>query len=392
MTMHKYFRFMLVLLLAVIAGCSGMGTIGLSQDNPESINRLLEEHEYARARQLTSKHAFLDTPELQTRISNEEASFEENTYSEARTLESENDLLGAVQLLSSALQKLPHSASLRELRNTIEQERVKQLQTNEREQLIVRAKYALNQQQLYRKQANLESPSLGQRWENQRNQKETITLSTQLLQHGQQAMDEDKADLAKTCLQLSQALNETPEVVALLSIIHTDEESRKQVNKQENRLAQKKVNIRKEKNRKKEQQDQKKKTEVLLAETQQALAKDDLQVARAAFVQIPPSAVSDSMVQATQDDLDHAVDVYVGKLITQGDTQYRADNVLLAVRTWTKALSLDPDNRELRERVERANKVLARLEELKRQQHGQKTLLTLPIKPTRVRATSTPSR
>ena len=390
--MHKYYRFMLVILLPVIGGCSGMDTIGLSQDNPESINRLLEEHEYARARQLTSKHASLDTPELQTRISKQEASFEENTYSEARTLESGNDLLGAVQLLSSALQKVPHSASLRDLRNTIEQERVKQLQTNEREQLIARAKYALNQQQLYREQANLESPSLGQRWENQRNQKEAITLSTQLLEHGQQAMDEDKADLAKTCLQLSQALNETPEVDALLSIIHTDEESRKQANKQENQRAQKKVNIRKEKSRKKEQQNQKKKTEVLLAKTRQALAKDDLQVARAAFVQIPPSAASDGMVQATQDDLDHAVGVYVGKLITQGDTQYRADNVLLAVRTWTKALSLDPDNRELRERVERANKVLARLEELKRQQHKQNPVLRLPIKPTRVRATSTPSR
>lgn len=386
--MHKCFRFMLVLLLPVIAGCSGMGTIGLPQDNPESINRLLEEHEYARARQLTSKYAALDTPELQTRISKEEASFEESTYSEARTLESGNDLLGAVQLLSSTLQKIPHSTSLRELRNTIEQERVKQLQTNERDQLIARAEYALNQQQLYRKQANLESPSLGQRWEHQRHQKEAITLSTQLLEHGQQALDEDKPDLAKTCLQLSQALNETPEVDALLSIIDTDEESRKQATKQENRLAQKKVTTRKEKNREKEQQDQKKKTEVLLAETQQALAKDDLQVARAAFVQIPPSAASDSMVQATQNDLDHAVDVHVGKLITQGDTQYRADNVLLAVRTWTRALSLDPDNRELRERVERANKVLARLEELKRQQLRQSPALNLPVKPTRVKATS----
>ena len=388
MIMHKCIRLMLVLLLPVIAGCSGMGTIGLSQDNPESINRLLEEHEYARARQLTSKHASLDTPELQTRISKQEASFEENTYSEARALESGNDLLGAVQLLSSALQKIPHSVSLRELRNTIEQERVTLLQTNERDQLIARAEYALNQQQLYRKQANLESPSLGQRWENQRHQKEAMTLSTQLLEHGQQALDEDKPDLAKTCLQLSRALNETPEVDALLSIIDTDEESRKLATKQENRLAQKKVTIRKEKNREKEQQDQKKKTEVLLAETQQALAKDDLQVARAAFVQIPPSAVSDSMVQATQNDLDHAVDVHVGKLITEGDTQYRADNVLLAVRTWTKALSLDPDNRELRERVERANKVLARLEELKRQQHRQSPALNLPVKPTRVRATS----
>ena len=70
-----------------------------------------------------------------------------------------------------------------------------------------------------------------------------------------------------------------------------------------------------------------------------------------------------------------------------GDTQYRADDVLQAVRTWTQALSLAPDNQHLRERVERANKVLARLEELKRQQHRQPPALTLPVQPTRVGAT-----
>ena len=51
-----------------------------------------------------------------------------------------------------------------------------------------------------------------------------------------------------------------------------------------------------------------------------------------------------------------------------GDAQYRADRVLEALRTWTEGLSLDPENPELRERVERANRVLARLEELKSRQ------------------------
>ena len=48
-----------------------------------------------------------------------------------------------------------------------------QLQTNEHEQLIARAKYILDQQQLYQEQANLESPSLTQRWEHTRNQEES---------------------------------------------------------------------------------------------------------------------------------------------------------------------------------------------------------------------------
>jgi len=389
---HKLLRLILALLLPVMAGCSGMDTVRLGQDRPEDINNLLEQHEYARARQLTSKYPSLDTLEIQTKITNKETSYEENTYSQARELQSANDLLGAVQLLSGALQKVPHSTSLRELRNAIEPERIKQLQTNEREQLIARANYLLGQQQLYHDQANLEAPSLGQRWENTRNQKEAIKLSGQLTEHGQQALETDNAELAKTCLQLSQALHKTPEVDALLANIHSEDEAHKQAIKHKTRLAQKKATRKKAQNRKKKQQDQKNKTEVLLAETQQALEKDDLQVARAAFVQIPSSEITGSEVLAIQDDLDQAVDLRVSKLMATGDAQYRADDVLQAVRTWTQALSLAPDNQYLRERVERANKVLARLEQLKRQQHRRPPAFTLPIKPTRVGATRTPSR
>lgn len=382
---HKLVRLMFALLLPVMAACTSMDTIRLGQDKPEDIDRLLEQHEYARARQLTGKHASLDSPEVQIRITRKELAYEQRITAEAQRLESENDLLGAVQLLSAALQKVPHSKSLRELRNTLEPERSRQLRANEREQLIARAKYVLNQQQLYREQANLESPSLAQRWENTHNRKEAKLLSEQLLKHGQQALDRDDMDMTKTCLQLSQALHQTLEVDALLSDIHATEEAQKQVTIEVTKLARKKASVRKENSRKKEQQDEKQKTRVLLAETRQALAKDDLQVARATFVQIPSSAITDREVLAMQGNLDRAVDVRVRKLMATGDTLYRRDNVLLAVRTWTKALSLDPDNTELRERVERANKVLARLEELKRQQHRQAPALTLPVQPIRVR-------
>jgi len=387
---RNVFIFLLVLLLPVITGCSGMDTIRLGQDKPEDLDVLLQQHEYARARQLTSRYASLDTPAVQTRISNDESAYEQQVHAEAIAMESGNDLLGAVQLLSSALQKVPHSKSLRELRNSIEPERVKQLQTNEQEQLIARGRYLLDQQKLYREQANLESPTLGQRWEHKRNLKEARSLAETLLTEGQQALDKNQTALAKTCLQLSQQLNKTPDADALLAYIQTTEDAHKQVALQETKRAKKKASIKKAKNRKQEKLDDRKKTAILLVEAQQALDKNDLQAARAAVMQIPASALTDSEVLAIRNDLDRAVDVRVKKLMATGDAQYRADNVLQAVRTWTEALSLAPDNRYLRDRVERANKVLARLEELKREQHKpQSRTLSVTVQPTRVRAIRT---
>ena len=359
--MSRLIQLLTILLLAIVTGCSQMETLRIGQDRPEDLEPLIKQHEFARARQLTGKHPSLDTVEVQSWITRQESEYEAAVFTDARSLEKDNDLLGAVQLLSAALQKIPHSTLLRELRNTIEHDRVDQLKINEREQLVSNATYMIEQQQLYQDKINLESPSLGQRWENKRNAKEARELSAKLLEHGQYAMQTDQLDIAENCLNLSAALNHSPEADALLSEIRTTRDSRKQV-------AQKQASIKKKKKQQKVKRKQTNKTRVLMEETQQALSNDDLLVARAAFVQIPSSAQQRKEVIAIQDHLDQAVGTRVGELITAGDAQYRADNVLEAIRTWTKGLSLDPENPELRERVERANRVLARLEELKRQQ------------------------
>ncbi len=359
--MSSLTRLVVAVLLPVLAGCTQMETIRIGQDRPEDLEPLIKQHDYARARQLTSKYPSLDTVEVQARITSEESAYEASVFSAARTMEKDNDLLGAVQLLSDALQKLPHSTLLRELRNKIEQQRVEQLKTNEREQLVSRATFMLEQQKLYQDKINLESPSLGQRWENKRNEKEAGELSVKLLEHGEYAMHSDNLDVAENCLQLSAALKQSVQADELLAEISSIKASREQV-------ATKEATIKKVKKQQKVKRREKNETRILVEETQQALAKDDLQVARDAFVQIPPSARKHQEVIAIQEDLDKAVNAHVGELIIAGDAQYRSDNVLGAVRLWTEGLALDPENPELRERVERANRVLARLEELKRQQ------------------------
>lgn len=358
-------RYSLILLgavlLSLLAGCSGLNTMHLVQDRPEDLELLLEENEFARARQLTGRYPTIDTPEAQQRIARLESDYVNTTYAEARMLELDQDLLGAVQLLSGALQRVPHNTLLRELRNSLEQERVRQLRINERKQLVTRAEYMVDQQQLFEQQINLQHPSMIQRWENTRNEKAAVDLSRQLIEHGEYALQQGDLENAQTCLDLSRALHATPEAESLLAEVAAARQS-------QNKLARQQESVRQVRKKQRVQQKQQQKTEVLLAETQQALNNNELQVARSAFIKIPPSASENSEVQALQHDLDQAVAAEVARLMAEGDTEYRADKVNEAIRIWTGAYNLDPENTPLKERLDRAYKVLGRLEELKSRQ------------------------
>ncbi|NIV29207.1 MAG: hypothetical protein GWN58_06760, partial [Anaerolineae bacterium] len=69
-----------------------------------------------------------------------------------------------------------------------------------------------------------------------------------------------------------------------------------------------------------------------------------LQDARAALAEMPPSASKDSKVVEVQDNVDQVVSSRVDTLLAEGDSLYRAEKILPALKVWTEALSLDPDN------------------------------------------------
>jgi len=360
MPKQSFFPFMACVLFMLTA-CSQMGNLHIGQDTPDDLSLLLKNNEYSRARLLTGKYPSIDTPQIQEEITNLENSYVAATISEADVLAERNDLHSTVQLLSGALQKVPHSTQLRNLRNTLEKERTRQLRNNDRKQLITRAHYLIDQQQFYHQQVNLESPSMGQRWNHSRNEKEALATAKQLYEHGYYAISQEDVDTALECLQLSQELHESSETQKLLAGLESMKKSQLSFAKQE-------AGKKQAKKKQKQAKEQRQETAALLAETRQALDEDDVQVARATFRKIPSSTSKNSKVIAVQDELDSAVDRHVTRLIASGDALYRADNVNGAIKIWTEALQLDPENPELKERLDRARKVITRLEELKSQQ------------------------
>jgi len=351
----------LALILPLFTGCKEIGSLQFAQDRPEDIQQLLEHDEYSRARQLTKDYPAIDTPELQALISTQEVAYADNIYAWARSLESENDLAGAVQLLSNALQKVPNNNILRGYRNRLKKEHLEGIRANEKDQLIARAEYILNQKMHHQQKNNQQQPNLVQRWERTRSDWEFKSVAKQLLSHGKYAFKQNDLEGALECVQLSKKLYNAPEARDLLDKL-TD------INDSQQDSVQKQTSLYKLKKQNEHEQRQAKKTRKLLDAAQDALSANDLVVARANFIQIPSPSSQSREVAALQKDLELAVSTRVAQLTLKGDAEYRADFVVSAIRIWGEALELDPENRDLKERIDRATRVLAKLEQLKQQQ------------------------
>lgn len=350
-----------LLLLSLLASCSHIDTIGRDKSRPEDLNALIESRQYERAEQLLNDFPYLDKTGQREYLHEQIAEYEQATLAEAKALESGDDLYSALGVLDKALTNLPHSTVLNDYRRTLASKRDARLRDNQRKKLVSRAEYIVQQQKIYEEQQNLEPPGLGNRWIHTLYQQEAAGMADDLLQCGLESMQVDDLVTADKCLQLASAIDDTPAVQSALASLAEKQESHRDTQE-------KKEHIKQVEKRKNQAITRRNKTQGLLAKTGKALEGNDLLTARTIFSKIPARERNTKAVVDMQARLKQAIDPVVKELLDKGDRQYRADKVNRAIDSWNMALELDPENSGIRERLERAHKVLARLEELKSRQ------------------------
>lgn len=359
--MRKSARLLFMLaFLPLLAGCPHIDAIRVIQDHPEDIDVLLEQHEFARIQRLLSRHPSLDTAELKTVLDTRISLFEDNTLAEARTRESEGKLNAAIEQLEDALYRLPDSARLTDYKETLETRRRARLQQNERSQLLSRARHMAELQQLQQERLLLELPGIKQRWQQDPSQQQTGVVGNELLECARDALQQDDLESASTCLQLAGKINDGPEVQEAMRQLASRRDSIRQVSEKTLPASQPR-----QADTGRQQSSKQGAREQLLLQTEQALKKNDLLVARDTFHELQETMGESSEIDAVKQHLETAIKASVDELTRQGDRLYRAEKVGAAIESWTHALELAPDNTHLEERLARARKVLARLEELK---------------------------
>ncbi|MGB7931957.1 MAG: hypothetical protein WCH04_06965 [Gammaproteobacteria bacterium] len=350
-------------LLAFLAGCQHFSTLRLEPDRPGDLGTLILEQEYGRAQQLLVQYPYLDTPETRMKLNEQIGAYETAILSDSRTMASKNDLYHANELLVVALRKLPDSPRLNEYKCRLDAERAERLRENERRELLTDAEYFVAQQEVYKERLNLDTPSLVQRMKNRLSQQQANDLAARLLACGEETLQENDQEMADKCLQYSMAIKDTPEVRTALSQLESWRAAQRQSDEKKTRV----IQVKEEKRLARKHRN---KTQEVLEKTEQALDNNDLPAAYRIFRELPKGGNESREVVAVRTRLNSAIQSRVREMTSEGDRQYRADRVVRAIRSWEGALELDPDNPELTERLERARKVLARLEELKNKQRA----------------------
>lgn len=350
-----------LVLLSLLAGCARLDTIRLGQDRPGDINALLELRQYERAEQLLNDYPYLDTPGQREMLHERIAEYEQSAVTEAEALESAENLYRALEVLDQALVNLPHSTVLNDYRRRLARRRDARLRDNQRRQLVSRAEYLVSQQAIYEEQLNLDPPGFGTRVTHTLLSQEARNLDEKLLACGHEAMEDEDLGIAERCLQMARTLEDSPAVQAELASLAEKQAAYR-------RTQAMKEQIRQVRQEKKQAITRRNRTQELLAKTGEALDANDLLAARNHFGRIPARENNSQSVNEMRDRLDRAIGPVVEELLDRGDRQYRADKVDRAISSWSIAQELDPENTAIRERLERARKVLARLEELKSRQ------------------------
>lgn len=353
----------LLLLVPLINGCLSMDILRISQDLPQDLPVLLDQNEFHRANQLLDRYPSLDVPGQRNIVISMSKNFENATIAAAINKESENNFVGALNIIDTALLKIPDSTLLPAYREKIDAARKLRLRFHERSTLLAESHYLADQQRAYREHENLRPPGFLEKRQHSRNQQTAKTLIDKLFDCNRSAINDNDLGTAGQCLDLIDTLVPTQDSGAARMLLNKARMAQQQDKTQI-------AHIRYVREQRIISKNNKQRAIKILRETESALADNKLLLANNTFRQMPASEASSPETIDVATRLNLAVKSRVSELVSLGDRHYRADRVSTAISAWSDALLFEPENVIISERLERARKVLARLNELKKKQQN----------------------
>lgn len=100
----------------------------------------------------------------------------------------------------------------------------------------------------------------------------------------------------------------------------------------------------------------------------EALAADELGQARLLLAQMEKTKEASEQLQRLREDLDQRISKAIHYHLSQGIAHYSHDRFEQAILHWQQVLELDPDHEEARQRLDRAQRIVDKLEELRQRQ------------------------
>ncbi|GEM_PF-2745757 len=354
--------FVIMVVFVAFSGCAQLpreSTIG-----PEQIDAWLAEGEYGNALATLQRRVQLrpDDAAARERLYNawQRASrYASEQIAEAERLVQQSRWEAAFQRLDEALDRWPQSAVLRVARDSLEDRRQRRIEELQLELLLHEGRSLLESAKAHRELERANPGYLYLDWDLRKYQARRRAVAKELLEVGRQVQEEGDLRLAQHCLVMAQRLSDSPDIraaLAQLPPVEPVEESEvfePRRHRRDARYVSRKVQQRLRLNR-------------LLADYAQVWDRRDLAAARRIMLQMEEIDPQHPRVKELGAELDRVIRQAVEQGIARGDDLYSRERIQEAAGVWEEMLKLDPFNKELRNKLDRAKTALKTLQELKR--------------------------
>lgn len=345
--MRRY-AFLFVVILSQLSGCAVW--YSMQSDLEQRIDQWVEAKDYATAldtlEQIRPSHPQYEQLQIKKqRILQLSKNYEADILRRAAAETKQQHWRAAAQLYEQGMEKLPPSNTLTEAYQTFSRLRQQQLELTTYQMQLYKAEWLLKNLPLQQQLQEL-TPT-GQRIDASvlPTEDEIGALYNDLVHCGQATMMHNAdLELAEECFTTAAQLN--PEGKRFPATIDISQQLVELTKRRAASLSSK--------------------GEELLANSRQALHKDDLHQAYKLFNKIPAEDQHNSAVIALRKELNIRISNNVKQGIEMGRKLYSQGDIERALAIWNNVRELDPQNEQLDNHIERAQRVLNKLKLLKK--------------------------
>lgn len=277
--------------------------------------------------------------------------FEDEVVALAGRQRDGGEWLRAEDTLDLALKEIPHSKRLLDARREVAETRVRKLATNECRMNAARARYLADKSALLLERAPLEARDYLQDWMSRRERQELSELAIRLRDCANQALATGQLRLAEEALDAAVRVNGTEFVAAERRRLEKTQHPAKATTPAKAAAPRATVTP--------QQRIRQQRTALM-----DAMTRGDLKEARSALTELRRLQGDTAELQELGASIDAAIAAYAQEANERASAHYRDRQIEQARDIWKEILELDPQNEQVRTNLDRAERVLKKLEEL----------------------------
>ncbi|MDX5409181.1 MAG: hypothetical protein LPJ94_03050 [Thauera sp.] len=346
MTPIRTLCFLAVAAGSLLSGCGVLPQLGSPDEHP--LREALQEYTSAKTESQRK-----DDPAAQEKLEQARKTYEETALAAALARRDQGELFQARQVLDTALEQMPDNQVLLDARQTIESRRTSLLRINDCRLGAARTEYLMDKAELLQQRGPLDMKDYLQDWQVRRERQELDQLATQLRDCAIQALADRQLALAEDTIAAARRVRgeefvaeELRQLAALKNPQTTVSAPKKAAPKRPAELTpQQKI----------------RQARVAL---QSAMTRGDLRQAKTQLTELRRLEGETPQLVELDTAVSEAIAAYIADTHEQANALYRDRQIVQARDLWQKILELDPDDTQARANLERAERVLKKLEEL----------------------------